>query len=241
MSSKTKKTNNRLTLKDGIKDGFPIAVGYFPIAMAFGILSKGIPINLYETLSFSFIVFAGASQFIAIGMISAGASSIEIIMTTFFLNFRHFLMSASLANKINFETNIFKPVISFFVTDESFSVASFAKGNLTISYMLPMQLMGYLGWGIGTGVGYIVGSVLPPLLQLSMNIGLYAMFIALLIPELKKGVQGIVLSISAAICNTLLKELVHIQGGWSIVITIVIVSLAGTIIFNRDNEVASYE
>ncbi len=96
------KTSKLLTGIDGIRGGLPIALGYFPIAMAFGILAKGASVSLVEALGFSFIVFAGASQFIAVGMIALGATGIEIIMTTLFLNFRHFLMSASLVPRIFF-------------------------------------------------------------------------------------------------------------------------------------------
>ncbi len=239
--------NKDLRLTDGIKDGIPIFLGYFPIAMAFGILSRGSGLTLIETLSFSFILFAGAAQFIAVGMIASGVGALEIIIAIFFLNFRHFLMSASINAKLKFNHKLLKPFISFFVTDESFSVASFAKGTLSESYMIPMQLLGYFGWGIGSGVGFILGSILPPLLQKAMGIGLYVMFIALLVPEMKKTNKAIVLSLMAGLMNTLLRNVLLMPQGWSIVITIILVSLAGVFIYeNKDNksselEVADYE
>ena len=222
----------KLSKLDGIKAGIPIAIGYFPIAMAFGILSRGADVSLYATLGFSFIVFAGASQFVAVGMITMGASAIEIIMTTLFLNFRHFLMSASLAHKIHFENNIWKPIISFFVTDESFSTASFAEGDLTSSYMISMQLVSYLSWGIGSAVGHIMGNILPPLLQQSMNIGLYAMFVALLVPELKKNHIGIILVILSGLLNSIFIFIFKLPQGWSLVFSIIVVSVMGTFIFD---------
>lgn len=232
-----------LTAKDGIKDGLPVFIGYFPIAMAFGILSRGTGITLGETLAFSFIVFAGAAQFIGVGMIAAGVGGLEIVIATFFLNFRHFLMSASLSAQMGINHPILKPIISFFVTDESFSVASFAKGKLTSNYIVPMQLLGYFGWGIGTGIGYMAGSILPPLLQKAMEIGLYVMFVALLVPEMKKTYKAIVLSLIAGVFNTILRYLIGLPQGWSIVLTIVVVSLIGVMIFNEEslNEVVDYE
>lgn len=235
---------NDLTVSDGLKDGLPIAIGYFPIAMAFGLLARGTGIELYETLAFSFIVFAGASQFIGVSMLAAGVGGLEIVIATLFLNFRHFLMSASLSAKTRIRHDWMKPLVSFFVTDESFSVASFAKGQLTGSYLLPMQLIAYFGWGIGTGIGYVVGAVLPPLLQQAMEIGLYLMFVALLVPEMKKSNRAIVLSVMAGAVNAVLRMGAGLPQGWSIVVTIVIVAMAGVLFFDReetDGEVPQYE
>lgn len=224
-----------LSKQDGFKDGLPVFIGYFPIAMAFGILSRSTGLTLYETLAFSFIVFAGAAQFIAVGMIAAGVGGLEIVIATLFLNFRHFLMSASLSSKTLIQRKALRPVISFFVTDESFSVASFAGGQLTASYMIPMQLVGYFGWGIGSGVGFILGSILPPMLQKAMEIGLYVMFVALLVPEMKKTNKAITLSVTAGILNTLLRNLLHMPQGWSIVLTIVLVALLGLIVYGEED------
>lgn len=232
-----------LTSRDGIRDGIPVFIGYFPIAMAFGILARGTGLTLYETLAFSFIVFAGAAQFIAVGMIAAGVGGLEIVIATLFLNFRHFLMSASLSSKMTIDHGFLRPMISFFVTDESFSVASFADGHLRERYIIPMQLMAYLGWGIGTGVGFVLGSVLPPLLQQAMEIGLYVMFVALLVPEMKKSSKAILLSLLAGGMNTFLRNVAGIAQGWSIVVTIILISALGLVIFDRQvfEEVADCE
>lgn len=223
-------------VNEGLKDGVSVCLGYFPIGMAFGILSKGAELSFIEALSFSFIVFAGASQFIAVSMIAVGASGWEIIFTTLFLNFRHFLMSASLVPRIEFKRPILKPLIGFFVTDETFSVASFKEGRLSESYMLGLEIISYLGWGIGSGVGFVVGSVLPPLVQQSMGIGLYAMFIALLAPELKKTTKSIVLALLSGVLNTFLRFQIGIPQGWSIVVSIFVVASLGVFIYKEQEK-----
>lgn len=229
----TENNLKKLNYRDGIKAGIPVCVGYFSVAIAFGILSKGVGLNILETLSFSFIVFAGASQFIAVSMIAIGASAVEIIMTTLFLNFRHFLMSASLSQNLEFSNPLLKPIVAFFVTDETFSVASFAQGKITVGYMLPLQIISYLGWGAGSGVGYALGSIMPTMLQQSMNIGLYAMFVALLVPEIKKTRKTIVLAALSGIVNSILLAVLGLPQGWGIVIAIVLVSAAGVFIYER--------
>ncbi len=233
---KIKSNIKTLTVYNGLIDGLPVCLGYFPIAMAFGMLSKGAGLGLYESIAFSAIVFAGAAQFIGISMIALGVSPAEIIVTTLFLNFRHFLMSASLASKLKLKKPIAKLVIGFFVTDESFSVASFAKGKITAKYMLPMELLGYSGWVIGTGAGFLIGSILPDKVQLSMNIGLYAMFTALLVPEMKKTNKAIILAVLSGITNSMLRELLYMPEGWSIVVSIILVSILGVFMYNTSKE-----
>ncbi len=225
-----------LDFGDGVKDGLPIAIGYFPIAMAFGILSRGTGLSLTETVGFSLILFAGAAQFIAVSMIAAGASWLEIVITTLFLNFRHFLMSASISSKAKIDHFWLRPLISFYITDESFSMASFAKGVLTEKYLLPMQIIAYLGWASGTAVGFILGAILPPLLQHAMEIGLYVMFVALLVPEMKKSMRALVLALLAGGINSILRLVLGLPQGWSIILSIVLVAGMGLLIFDDSEE-----
>ncbi|PKL16841.1 MAG: autotransporter, partial [Spirochaetae bacterium HGW-Spirochaetae-5] len=114
-------------IKDGLYAGFPVLIGYFPIAVTFGLLAKSVNISLIESFCFSAFVFAGASQFVGLNMFHAGIGAGEITLTVFLLNFRHFLMSAALASKSYFN-RLLIPVISFGVTDETFAVASMKKG-----------------------------------------------------------------------------------------------------------------
>lgn len=85
---------------DGIIDGIPIFIGYITVAITFGILSKNVGITMIDSILFSVLVFAGASQFIALNLLLLGAGVGEIVLTTLLVNFRHFLMSASLATRM---------------------------------------------------------------------------------------------------------------------------------------------
>jgi len=84
----------------GIKTGLPVAFGCLPIAVAFGLLAKANGLNILAATGMSALVFAGASQFVAINLLATGAGTGEIILTTFLLNIRHFLMSAALAPRL---------------------------------------------------------------------------------------------------------------------------------------------
>ena len=221
-------------IKSGIKMGAPLFLSYFPIAIAFGILSKSTGLDFFQTLGFSVIVFAGASQFMAVSMIAAGSMGLEIVVATLFLNFRHFLMSSLISQRLKFKNHILKPFVGFFITDETFSVASFTQGLLTEKYMLAMEITAYLGWVTGTATGFALGNILPVMLQKSMAIGLYALFISLLIPEIKKTNKAFVLAASSGLINTLLVNVFRLQQGWSIVASIVLISSFGVLIYEKE-------
>lgn len=223
--------------KDAIKDGLPIVIGFIPVSMAFGILSKSGNLSLIESVSFSLFVFAGASQFIAINLIIVGASLGEIILTTLLVNMRHLLFSASLSSKISSEMKKKIPFIAFGLTDETFSVASLKKKELTNKYMLTLESMAYSSFVVGTFLGYILGGVLPKILQISMGIALYSLFVAILVPEIKKSKKILFLVIISGIVNTVLIKLTYFTQGWSIVITVLAVSFLGLFILEGKEKV----
>lgn len=226
----------KLTTRNGFKDGLPIVIGYFPIAMAFGILAKAGDLSYIETLSFSLFVFAGASQFIAVNMIVLGAGAGEIILATLLLNFRHFLMSASLAAKLGETKKLLRPIMGFGVTDETFSVASFAEGEISEAYVIALNFISYSSWVAGTAAGFMIGGFLPSVIQRSMDIGLYAMFVAILVPELKKSSKALTLALIAGLVNSGCRYLLNLPQGWSIVIAIVLVSALGVVIYGDEEE-----
>lgn len=223
-------------LKEGVIASLPIAAGYVPIAMAFGILSKTNGIPLVYCFLFSAFVYAGASQFMALNLLSAGTGYIGIVITTLLVNFRHFLMSASMAARLTEQKKKYKPIIAFGITDEVFSIASFSGKEITDGFLLTLEIMAYLSWLAGTISGYLIGQLLPSVLQNSMGIALYAMFAAILIPQIKKSKQIAILVCSSAILNTAISHIKFLPQGWSFIITIILASAAGTFIFDKEDE-----
>lgn len=211
----------------GLKAGFPIFIGYVPPAVAFGILAKTCEITLLECFLFSAVVFAGASQFIALNLLMAGAGSLGIIFTTLFVNFRHFLMSAYLSTKIQKMSKKFLFLTAFGVTDETFSVLSFQKGELSFSFIFPVQMAAYSGWVSGTIAGYVMGSFLPELLSKSMGVALYSLLLAIIVPEMKNSLKTVLLVVVSGGLNAILVHLDFLPAGWSIIACILMVSFAG--------------
>jgi len=215
-------------IEDAVKAGIPIFIGYVPAAIAFGILSKGCGITLLECFLFSAVVFAGASQFIALNLLMTGMGPGGIILTTLLVNFRHFLMSAYLSTKIGRIAKRYIFLMAFGVTDEVFSVLSFKKGNLSKTFIFIVQLSAYTAWVSGTVAGYILGGFLPEILTRSMGVALYALLLAILIPEIKTSVTILTLTMASGLLNTLLIKLDILPKGWTIIACILIIALAGS-------------
>lgn len=223
-------------IKDGILASLPVVIGYFPISIAFGLLSKNTGVNFRDTSLFSILVYAGASQFMALDLISSGVSTGSIILATFLLNLRHMMMSASLSVNIQGIKKSRLPLIAFGITDETFSVSSFNKDKLSLPFILTLHILSYSSWVIGTIVGYLVGEILPNSLQSSLAIGLYAMFAALLFPEFKGKRSIVLLSIISAIIYMILYYSKLFATGWDIILGIILSSSIGVYFFKNEGD-----
>ncbi|MCM3114347.1 AzlC family ABC transporter permease [Neobacillus sp. MER 74] len=203
--------------KKGLQAGISIGIGYFPIALTFGLLAKTSGLSLSETVLMSIIVFAGASQYISLSLIAYGTGIFEIILTTFIVNIRHFLMSTSLNEKVEEDHLINKLIYSFGITDETFSVVATKEGPAATGFLFGVISVSYSSWVVFSGLGHLIGANLPQTLQESMGVALYAMFIGLLVPSMKKSVKVVFLAVLGAIFNSIFTIGDLMAQGWAIV------------------------
>ncbi|OEH92418.1 AzlC family ABC transporter permease [Bacillus solimangrovi] len=212
-------TNTSSQFKEGFQAGVSIGIGYMPVALTFGLLAKSTGLSVIETFMMSMLVFAGASQYISLNLFAIGTTGPVIILTTFIVNIRHLLMSASLSEKIEKEHPFKKALYAFGITDETFSVAALKEGKVTSSYMAGLITVAYGSWVIFSVVGHFVGASLPDVLQESMGIALYAMFVGLLTPSLKKHRKVVTLAGGAALINIIFSFVFPPNwSGWAIVL-----------------------
>jgi 4-azaleucine resistance transporter AzlC len=132
--------------KESVKDAIPIVIGYLPMGTAYGVIARQAGLSFFESILMSILVFAGASQFIGVGLLAAGAGFIEVVLTTFFINLRHILMSASLAPYLKKARSSLLPVLAFGVTDETYavSITRFREEKANQWYMLSLNFIAYL-------------------------------------------------------------------------------------------------
>jgi 4-azaleucine resistance transporter AzlC len=224
-----------LSFREGIKVGIPIAVGYIPIAIAFGLLAKSAGIPNSISILMSLVIFAGASQFVGVNLLTLGVAPWEIVMTTFILNLRHFLMSASLSQRIEEgASKKYLALLSFGITDETFSVASLREEDkLSPGFIFGLNLTAFTAWNIGTWIGVFLATGLPESIKTSMGIALYAMFIGLWVPSLKSRpiLTVSLLSIMFSLMLSYIPLFDGLSTGWCIIISTIISSIIGTILF----------
>jgi 4-azaleucine resistance transporter AzlC len=213
----------------GLTAAVPIMIGYLPIAITFGVIAQQTGVTLWETTMMSLMVFAGASQFMAVQMGAVGAGALEIILATFVLNFRHFVMSLSLMERLPGFSRRWKWLLSSGITDETFAVASFEARKQALH---PFQLAGlvvgaYAAWVLGSLGGHWMAQSIPRALSESMSIALYAMFIGLLIPAVRGAWRaGVIAATSMLLCAGFQ---VLLDSGWAIVLATVIAAGLGSV------------
>jgi len=217
----------------GVFSGIGIVIGYFPIALTFGLLASE-QFSPLQAVGFSAFVFAGASQFMAVQLITSGALTAEIVAVTFLMNFRHFLMGTALAYRMKLKRGPMSFIIAFGITDETFTIAATDGHSLSPGFLFGLEITAYSSWVSGTAIGYIAGSFIPEAIQKSMGIVLYALFAALLVGKLKKSVAIALIAGIAAGLNTLLHLFMPI--GWSLVIAIIAASILGAAISHTEGE-----
>lgn len=212
----------------GIRTGVPILLGYFPVAVSFGLLARNSGLGFGAAVGFSGIVFAGASQFMAVLLLAGGTSIPAIIGATFLVNLRHLLMSASVAGRLT--ERLLTPVLAFGVTDETFAMAATMDAARQPRFMIGLELAAYSGWVSGTVLGHLFGGFLPPVLQTSFGFGLYALFIILLVEPVKRSTRNIPIAGAAALTHVVLSAVDWPSEGLRIVVAMTVGAAVGALL-----------
>ena len=236
--SKTVHNEKMYMIRRGITVGLPIMIGYLPIALTYGVLAKQAGMSLLELTLMSVMVYAGASQFMGANMIAVGAGAVEIIIATFVLNFRHFVMSLSFMNHMRDFSIKQKLPLSLGLTDESFAVSALHTKEVEHKhgsyFYMALFLTAYISWITGSFIGGVLGEIIPEQLSQSMGIALYAMFIGLLIPSVKKELKVGCIALVAVLINVMCSQ--FMSDGWAIVCGTVIGGLSG-LYFLREEDI----
>ncbi len=225
------------SVRTGIKMGLPIMIGYLPLGFAYGVLAVKNGIGAYWAIAMSVFVFAGAGQFIAAGMIGAGASIISIIIANCMINLRHVLMAAALVTPWKPLPTFWKNFLSFFQTDEVFaSNISYVKagGVVSVAQILSCSLVAHFGWIFGSALGAFSGDLVTDVRPLGLDFALPSMFIALLVPFCLERI-----SIFVAIFAAML-SLFFIYcgfGRWSIILATILAASLGLYLFQKKHKI----
>lgn len=222
-NSESSKMGEYLT---GIRLGIPISLGYIPVSIAYAIMARQAGFSVPETCTMSLGVFAGAAQMMAVGMYAQGAGIITIIIATFILNLRHFIMSTCVVNKAGKGNTGLKLIGAFGVTDETFAIFTTQRDcRCTVFSLLGLVTAAYASWNAGTVIGAIASDFLPAAVTVSLGIALYAMFIGIVVPNIKGNVRIAVLVAFTALVNSILN--MFISSSQSLIISTLACAAAG--------------
>jgi 4-azaleucine resistance transporter AzlC len=213
----------------GVKAGLPVCIGFIPIAIAYAVSAIHSGLTPGQTVTMSLIVFAGASQMAAVNMLAAGAGAAAVVLATFILNLRHFIMSACVMKRLDKTPLLARMGLSPFVTDESFALFTADEAVPGSPYaFLGLIAATYLPWVLGTVLGCFMFSLLPPLVADSLGVALPALFISLLVPGVRKSLRLFIVVALTAVLNTALSAVM--SGSWALIASTLLGALAGVFI-----------
>lgn len=219
----------------GLRKGIPIALGYLSVSFTFGVkaVNGGIPPVAAVLISLTNLTSAG--QFAGTNLILAGGSYLEMAVTAFVVNIRYLLMSLALSQKMDRRTGVLHRLcMGFGITDEIFAVASAEARPLTPSYFYGLMTLPVVGWSVGTLLGAVASGLMPPLLSSAMELGLYAMFLAIIIPPAKKS-RAVLLVVAVAVAVSAglfyIPLFAFISGGIKVIVAAVAAAAVGAFVY----------
>jgi len=135
-------------------------------------------------------VFAGSAQFVAAGLIAQGAGVGVIVMTTFFVNLRHALYSASLAPYMRHLSQRWLVPLAFLLTDESYAavISRFEQADASPNkhwFYFGGALLMYINWQCWTVLGIVAGQRLQGVGDLGLEFAMIVTFIGIVVPLIK--------------------------------------------------------
>lgn len=219
----------------GMKRSIPVFFGFLPVAITFAIMARSAGLTNAETVLMSVFVFAGASQIMAVGMIGAGAGALSIILATFVLNLRHLIMSTCIFKRVRVKNALLKLISALSVTDEGFAlITTDDEKNCNFPFLLGIITVTYLSWIFGTVIGVVAENILPQIVADSFGIALYALFLALIVPDVKGSVRLLLTVVITAVINTVL--CIFMESSWAIIASTLGGALIGTFIVEDKSE-----
>ena len=227
----------------GLRDGLPIGLGYLSVSFTFGMMAaaQGIPVLAAVLVSMTCVTSAG--QFAGLLVMTAGGSLLELALEQLVINLRYGLMGLSLSQKLASDMPFrHRFLMAFENTDEIFAVASAQPGQVGHRYFYGLMVLPYAGWVLGTLLGATASSLLPPLLTNSLQIAVYGMFLAIIVPPAKHD-RAVLTVCAAAVALSCLFAYLPLLSGISDALAIILCAVAaaalGALLFPvREEEAA---
>lgn len=171
--------------RSGARAGIPVMLGYLAVSFAFGVAAQKILTPVQATVMAA-TNYSSTGQLSALLLIQSNAPYFELAIAQIVINLRYALMSCSLSQKLERATPLYqRALLASGITDEIFALSASVPGKLNPKYSYGVMSTAMPGWVLGTLLGAVSGSILPPRLLNALGISLYGMFIAIVVPKCK--------------------------------------------------------
>ncbi|MCR5799883.1 MAG: AzlC family ABC transporter permease [Lachnospiraceae bacterium] len=234
---------NSQAFRKGIQHGVPIALGYFAVAFTLGIVAKKAGVTALQSFIVSATNSASAGEYVGFTLIGENAAYIELAIMTLVANARYLLLSCALSQKFSSDMRfIHRFIVGWFVTDEIFGISISVPGRLNPFYTYGAAAISVPAWSIGTYLGVVMGNVLPPNIVSALSVGLYGMFIAIIIPPSKRDkiiAMLVVISMVVSYIATRVTLFAAISPGTRTIFITVVISAVAAILFPRREKEAA--
>lgn len=220
----------------GFWSGLPIGLGYLSVSFAFGIMAVSYGFQWWEAVVISITNLTSAGQFAGISLMTAPGYYLSMLLSQLTINVRYSFMSVSLSQKLSERfKGWLRWFFAYFITDEIFAVAV-AEEEVTPKFFAGLTILPYIGWGLGTFLGAILGNVLPVDVMNALSMALYSMFIAIVIPEMKANRPVLFVVCLAVFLSCLFYYVPILKGvssGIRISVCAILTAAAGAVLFPR--------
>lgn len=230
--------NKKQSFLRGVRDGVPIALGYFAVSFALGIKASAAGLTALQSALMSLFNLTSAGEAAAIALLGAGTTYIELAFTQLVINVRYLLMSTALSQRLAPETSVLhRLLIGYSVTDEIFGISVAGEERLSPFYSYGAISVAAPGWTLGTLLGAVLGNVLPARANSALGVALYAMFLAIILPPARKsrviaGVVSVSMLLSAVLTVLVEKlSLTFFTEGFRIILLTVVISAVAAWLF----------
>lgn len=225
-------------LQEGVRDGMPIALGYFVVAFTLGIAARNAGLSPFQGFLASFFNNASAGEYAAFIVIAADRPYLEMALITLVANARYLLMSCVLSQRFSPDASLWHRIfVGFDVTDEIFGISAARPAPLDPYYNYGAMLVALPGWSVGTAVGIIAGNALPAAVVSALSVALYGMFLAIIIPPARKNLvigMFVAIAFAASFAASVLPVVSELSGGTRTILLTVILAAVAAAKYPRD-------
>lgn len=173
----------------GVRDGLPFLAVVIPFALLFGVLATEAGLSVFEALSFSIVVIAGASQFTALQLMSDHAPTLVALFSALAVNLRMAMYSASITPHLGPLPLWKRALVSYFLVDQTYALAilEYERREMSLAekfaYFLGCAVPVCIFWYIATLVGAVAGGAIPT--EFGLDFALPIAFLAMIGPMLR--------------------------------------------------------